>query len=100
MEDIWEALCDKALQGDQKALLEVLRLSDIPRESSKGEAERAGELADQDYQMLEELPQDLQALCVQNDWSLTAILDRFCKLLPLSADELRLAQALVPGNED
>ena len=104
LEDVWAALCDEAVGGNLKATMEVLRLSDEPSESSKGETERSGELTGEDYELdhelFEVLSPDLQALCLQNELQPTAILDRFYRELPLSADELRLAQALDPGDED
>ena len=50
--------------------------------------------------LLEALREDLQTLCVENDWSLTAIWDRLLEELPLSDDEARIAHALDPGDED
>lgn len=55
-----------ALSPDQKALLEVFRLSDVPRDSTKTEAERAEELTDADLELLEELPEELQKPCASS----------------------------------
>ncbi len=94
LEDVWAALCDEAVGGNLKAQMEAFRLSDVPVASSKTEAERAEELSDADYDLLEALPEDLQALCVQNHLSPTTIRERHGRELPLSDDESSVAEAL------
>ncbi len=94
LEGVWAALCDKALAGDQRALREVLRLSDVPVASSKDDTERTEAFTDEDFCVLEELPEDLQTLCVQHHLSPTEIWGRHSRKLPLSDDELLVAEAL------
>ncbi len=104
LEDIWTALCDKALGGDQRALLEVFSRVDAPRESSESETEQPGELTDEDcekdYELFEALPEDLQAMCVRNEWSPRAILDRSYSELPLSDGETLVAAALAAMDDE
>ena len=88
MEDVWAALCDKALAGDQKALLEVFRMSDLPVASPEDDTERTEAFTDEDFCVLEELPEDLQTLCVQHHLSPTEIWERHGRKLPLSDAEL------------
>ncbi len=94
LETIWDAICDEAVAGNLKAQMEVVRLSDVPVASSKTDAERAEELSDADYEMLEALPPGLQDLCVQRRLSPTTIWERHGRELPLSDDESSVAEAL------
>ena len=94
LEDVWAALCDEAVGGNLKAQMEAFRLSDVPVASSKTDAERAEELSDADYEILEELPEELQNLCVARGLSPTTIWERHGRKLPLSDDEALVAEAL------
>ena len=94
LETIWDAICDEAVAGNLKAQMEVVRMSDVPVASSKTDAERAEELSDADYEMLEALPPGVQDLCVRHRLSPSIIWGRHSRELPLSDDESLVAEAL------
>lgn len=100
LETIWDAICDEAVAGNLKAQMEVVRMSDVPVASSKSDAERAEERTEEDYDLLEALPPDLQSFCVQLHLSPTTIWGRHGRKLPLSDDESLVAEALAEIYEE
>ena len=94
IEAVWRATCRRALEGDTRAQLEVFRLIGARPPTSKDKVEEAWRTIREDHwNVVEQMPRDLQELAVQQQMWISATEWRLADGKPLTEAETRVASA-------
>ncbi len=94
LEGVWRATCRRALEGDSRTQIEVLRLVGARPPTSKDELTKAWKTVMQDdWDVVEQLPHDLQVLACEREMWVAATELRLANGLPVTEEEARVATA-------
>ncbi len=94
LEGLWRATCRRALEGDSRTQIEVLRLVGARPPTSKDELTKAGKTVREDHwDVVERLPHDLQVFACETEMWVAATESRLADGLPLTEEEVRVATA-------